>query len=380
MISTLETKQYLNGNAKTSIELLRILNSDGSILKNVEKYLILELDRNIPGFGNKAQLINRKALPRSFSSRFQEGIRVPKDPTYRANTEEHLRTTGYDGRPCEFEDDVYGDSLYSDNEKTVIVPSDAQYFTPGKEIGIEYLTDEVEETFISDSQDFNSVDGEYGLRFHINEKEDGIIIDEDFFDFPLVLWNAGNTSIRIDGEKQEEKGVLEPGHILILFPGEQKRKKRRDEFKCKQENLTILPIWHSSAEIKKIEQTLRTKGCPEEDLQALAMFFWISDYCVDGENLELNEDTILKVKNNLRAKGLPEKELVDSAQYLYLLFCFLDSNNYSLESNEGIVELMQNKEVQKKFQDFQMTIEGYTTTNHAAWMDKVHEEMQTYPM
>ncbi len=135
--------------------------------------------------------------------------------------------------------------------------------TIGTELEVSYSCDdgspESAAAWKSDSYSFGIIEAPYGLSFHANRAMNGILLDEDFFNFLLVCGNTGNLPIKVDGKK------ILAGAYLILSPGNPKRKERR---LCYREMMSV-PIWDSEARIAKNEKSLLARGCPAEDAHLL---------------------------------------------------------------------------------------------------------------
>lgn len=247
-------------------------------LMRSRKFLILGLNRDHPGFGDDAVLVDRQTgLWRPLSGEFRQGARVSKSEMYRAACEEY-RESGWTNEnedeedEWEPEDDPYRDpddeNIDDEGHVSVVtVPEGAKFMTPGTELEVSYDCDdgspESAAAWKSDSYCFDIIEVPYGLSFHANRTMDGILLDEDFFDFPLVCWNTGSLPIKADGKK------IPAGAYLILSPGDPKRKERR---LCYREMMSV-PIWDSEARIAENEKSLLARGCPAEDAHLLAAYF-----------------------------------------------------------------------------------------------------------
>lgn len=243
------------------------------------KFLILGLNRDYPGFGDDAVLVDCQTdLWRPLSGEFRQGARVSKSEIYRAACDEY-RENGWtdedDQDEWDPEDDPYRelDDEDIDGEghiSTVKVPKDAKFLIPGTELDVSYCCDdsssESATVWKSDSYSFDIIEVPYGLSFHVNRAMDGVMLDEDFFDFPLVCWNTGSLPIKVDGNK-----ILARAY-LILLPGDPNRKRRRLHY----DDIMSIPIWDSEARIARNEQMLLALGCPPEDAHPLAGYFWRS--------------------------------------------------------------------------------------------------------
>lgn len=250
------------------------------------KFLILGLNRDYPGFGDDAVLVDcRTSLWRPLSGEFRQGARASKSELYRAACDEY-RENGWTDEDEEDEwdpeDDAYrelDDEDIDDKEQlsTVIVPEDAKFMASGTELEVSYCYDDgsFESTtdWKSDGYSFDIIEVPYGLSFHVNRAMDGVMLDKDFFDFPLVCWNTGSLPIKVDGKKISARAYL------ILSPDDPKRKNRRLYYR----EMMSVPIWDSKARIARNEQMLLALGCPPEDANPLAAYFWGSpvDYVED---------------------------------------------------------------------------------------------------
>lgn len=245
-------------------------------LKKVSKLLILGVNRANPGFGDDAIFINRETGTwNPITGEFRSGTHSLRDQQYRAACDEY-RENGwaYEDDKCEAEDasdeDLYddGEDDEVERETAVIVPECAKFMTPGTELKVSYGLDDGDfedpAAWKSDSYSFDIIEVPYGLSFHVNRAMDGVMLDKDFFAFPLVCWNTGDLPIKVDGKK------IPAGEYLILLPGDPKRKERRLHY----EDVMSIPIWDSEAEIAKNEQKLLALGCPPEDAHPLAGYFW----------------------------------------------------------------------------------------------------------
>lgn len=269
------------GEAKKIAE--RMLNA--SSLAHVRKFLILGLNRKNPGFGDDAVFIDRETGLRQFlSGEFRQGTRVSKNRDYLAACEEYREDNWIEEEnedEWDPEDDPYRelDEAEMDDEEhisSVIVPEDAKFLTPGTEIQITYGCDsssqESAEEWKSDSYRIEGIETLYDLSFHINKSMDGIILDEDSSDFPLVCWNTGSLPIKVEGQK------LPANTGRVLHPNHPKRKALR----LRHEDIMSLPVWDSANKIARNEKFLLALGCPNEDAHILAGYFWRNSllYCV----------------------------------------------------------------------------------------------------
>lgn len=269
-------------------------------LMRTRKFLILGLNRTNPGFGDDAVLVERQTgLWQPLSGEFRQGVRVSKSEIYRTTCNEYREngwTNGNEDEEDEWEpeDDPYREpnDENSDDEgqlSTVIVPEDAKFMTPGTKLEVSYCCDdgsfESVTAWKSDSYCFDIIEAPYGLSFHANRTMDGILLDEDFFNFPLVCWNTGSLPIKSDGKK------IPVGAYLILSPNDPKRKKRRLYYN----DIMSVPIWDSEAGIAKNEKLLLAMGCPSEDAHLLAAYFWrnaiygVEDYMLSDHSFWMNE-------------------------------------------------------------------------------------------
>lgn len=247
-------------------------------LRNAHKFVILGLNRDNPGFGDDAVLVDcGTGGLEYFEGEFQQGTRFVKDPEYRRACDEY-RENGWasdDGDDdVEYvEDDPYEDcddwdTGLADRESVVIVPKEAEVFTPGMEIGVLYGSEgddsEPKESWISDSYRIDVIEVPYGLVFHTNAHMDGIMFDEDFFDYPLICWNTGSHPIKVDGENN-----VPAGGFLILPSSNPKRRERRRWHK----EIMSIPVLANKAEIEENEKRLLELGCPAEDAHILANYY-----------------------------------------------------------------------------------------------------------
>lgn len=253
-------------------------------LARVRKFLILGLNRKNPGLGDDAVFIDRETgLMQFLSGEFRQGTRVSKNKDYLAACEEYREGDWVDEEDedeWDPEDDPYRelDEDEMDDEEhifSVIVPKDAKFLTPGTEIQISYGCDsssqESAEEWKSDSYRIEGIETLYDLSFHINKSMDGIILDEDFFDFPLVCWNTGSLPIKVEGQK------IPANTGRVLSPNHPKRKALR----LKHEDIMSLPVWDSANKIARNEELLLALGCPNKDAHILAGYFWRNSFLYD---------------------------------------------------------------------------------------------------
>ena len=229
------------------------------------KFLILGLNRDYPGFGDDAVLVDRQTgLWRPLSGEFRQGAHVSKSGIYRAACDEYREnswTDEHDEDERDPEDDPYSeldDEDIDDEEQlsTIMVPEDAKFRVPGTELKVSYCCDdddfESTTAWKSDSYSFDIIEAPYGLSFHVNRAMDGVMLDEDFLDFPLVCWNTGSLPIKVDEKKIPARAYL------ILLPSDPERKRRRLHY----DGIMSIPIWDSEAGIARNEQMLLALGCP----------------------------------------------------------------------------------------------------------------------
>ena len=116
-----------------------------------QKFLILGLNRNHPGFGDDAVLVDCQTRSwQPLSGEFRRGTCVSKSEPYRAVCDEH-RENGWADEDDEGEWEP-GDNLYRelDDEKidnkghtsAVTVPEDAKFMEPGTELKVSYCCDD----------------------------------------------------------------------------------------------------------------------------------------------------------------------------------------------------------------------------------------------
>lgn len=246
-------------------------------LKDAPKIVILGLNRDNPGFGDDAALMDRETgRLQVFDGLFQRGTCQIKDEKYGMACEEYCENgwTIEDSGPIEC-DDLFEDSVDEDmdggtEESLVIVPEEASVMKPGAEIRVSYSAER--ETWNADSYRIDIIEAPYGLAFHTNRNMTGIRLDEDFFEYPLVCWNTGRKAINVDGQK------IPAGGFLILPSDESKRRERRLLYTDSMK----LTAWDSTAKIKENEKKLIALGCPEKDVRALAVYFWCNGNLYDA--------------------------------------------------------------------------------------------------
>lgn len=247
-------------------------------LKRAQELLILGINRDHPGYGDDAILIDRKTgVWKPISGEFREGTRSSPDQLYRAACDEY-RANGWSREEDrdETEDALCGHSGAKPAGNVVavsnvIVPKKARSLASGTKFTISYRCDDgsqedTEEEWKSDSYGFDMTEIPVRLSFHVNKNLDGIVLDEDFFDFPLICWNTGSLPVKADGKK------IPAGAYLILWPSDPKRRERWKYYA----DMMSVPIWDSEAEIGRNEQRLLARGCPAGDARPLAAYFWRS--------------------------------------------------------------------------------------------------------
>lgn len=250
-------------------------------LQAFPKFLILGLNRDNPGFGDDAVLADCETKELEFfEGAFQRGTRHLTDQAYSKTCDEYRENGWASDDSGEDDTDPTEDDLYEDQDgwntdaaesgSTVIVPEKARTMVPGTEVRISCRMEgddpEPERTWISDSYRIDGITASCGLAFHTNATMDGIMLDEDFFRFPLICWNTGERPIKVEGER------IPAGKSLILLPRDPKRVERR----LRHRDVMSLPVWDSEARIQENERRLLALGCPVEDAQVLAGYFWRS--------------------------------------------------------------------------------------------------------
>ena len=146
-----------------------------------QKFLILGLNRDHPGFGDGVVLVDcQTGLGQLLSNKFRQRTRISKSERYCATCDEY-RENGWAAETDEWdsEDDLHDDPERENSndvgdEPTVIVPEYANFMVPGTELEVLYWCDDISQENTTernlDSRSFYRIEVPLCLSFHINRK------------------------------------------------------------------------------------------------------------------------------------------------------------------------------------------------------------------
>lgn len=274
----------LTNDAQLAADLTNALKGD-----QTSQFVFALLDSGKPAFCSGAALVNCRidngdvqlTSARAIRGRLMAGKRPGKADFDFCDSFE-------DRNECESCPDQIGCGYFQEQQErektsTVIAPADATYFTPGQQISVSYDDDERPEGGVRPGWIFKLAKPEIELALHLNRTGDGVRIDEDVFELPILFYNCGEKRVKVanfSGKNDDDSHVstINPGTGLVLAASDPKRRERA----TKMAEIMKLPILDAAAKIAAKQKLLLALGCPAADAKNLANFFWLHpEFSVD---------------------------------------------------------------------------------------------------